>query len=83
MSDYDLRVDDRPILVSQQEIAKRRHADAITAGSFAVDNISMSSDTKHLFCDYVEGRIATNKDLVSLLHAHYSKLAALDRSSNS
>ena len=66
--------DDRPILVSEAEIAKRRHSNAFTAGSFAVDNIPANPDTQHLFDDFVEGRITTNEELIQLLHAHYSKI---------
>lgn len=77
MSDYDLIAGNRPILVSEAEIAKRRRADAFTAASFAVDNIPANPDTEHFFRDYVEGRIATNNDLINLLHEHYSKIAKL------
>ncbi len=71
--------DDRPVLVSEAEIAKRRHSNALTAGSFAVDNIPANPDTQHLFDDFVEGRIATNEELTQLLHAHYSKIAKLSK----
>lgn len=69
--------DDRPILVSQAEIAKRRCINAFTAGSFAVDNIPVNPDTQHIFDDFVEGRIDTSKEVKQLLHAHYSKIAKL------
>lgn len=79
MSHHDLIVDNRPILVSQQEIDKRRYANEITMGSFAVDNIPMNPDTQHFFRDYVEGRIATNEDLVNLLHEYYSEIVKLTK----
>lgn len=41
--------DDRPILVSQQEIEKRRRITASTLASFAVDNIPINPDTQHIF----------------------------------
>lgn len=62
MSSHDSVVDDRPILVSQQEIDKRRCINEFTMGSFAVDNIPVNPDTQHFFRDYVEGRIATNEE---------------------
>lgn len=67
-------VANRPVLVSHAEIANRRQADALTAASFAVDNIPANPDTQYLFRDYVEGRIATNQELTKLLHEHYSKM---------
>ena len=79
MSSHDSVVDDRPILVSQQEIDKRRCINEFTMGSFAVDNIPVNPDTQHFFHDYVEGRIATNEELKNLLHQHYSKIAKLTK----
>lgn len=66
--------DDRPILVSQQEIEERRYIMAITSASFAVDNLPVNPDTQHIFKDYQEGRIATIKEVIALLHAHYTKV---------
>ena len=66
--------DDRPILVSQQEIGERRYIMAITSASFAVDNLPVNPDTQHIFKDYQEGRIATIKEVIALLHAHYTKV---------
>ena len=71
-------IDDRPILVSQQEIAKRRRINSDTLASFAVDNIPVNPDTQHIFEDFMEGRIATSKEVKELLHAHYTKLALRD-----
>ena len=71
-------IDNRPILVSQAEIAKRRHANAVTAGSFSVGNFSVDPDTQHIFEDFVEGRIATIEEVYELLHAHYTELAFKD-----
>ncbi|OLF40486.1 antitoxin VbhA family protein [Psychrobacter sp. Rd 27.2] len=70
--------DDRPILVSQQEIEERRYIMAITSASFAVDNLPVNPDTQHIFKDYQEGRIATIKEVIALLHAHYTKVALAD-----
>lgn len=69
--------DDRPILVSDSEIAKRKHINAWIRGSHAVDNLHSNPDTQHIFDDFVEGRIATNEEVVQLLHEHYSKIAKL------
>ena len=69
--------DDRPILVSDSEIAKRKHINAWIRGSHAVDNLHPNPDTQHIFDDFVEGRIATNEEVVQLLHEHYSKIAKL------
>ena len=68
-------VDDRPILVSQKEIEKRRRINSDTLGSFAVDNIPVNPDTQHIFKDFEEGKIATSKEVKVLLHAHYTKIA--------
>lgn len=71
-------VDDRPILVSRQEIEKRRRINFDTLGSFAVDNIPVNPDTQHIFQDFEEGKIATSKEVKALLHAHYTKIALGD-----
>ena len=71
-------VDDRPILVSQQEIEKRRRINSDTLSSFAVDNIPINLDTQHTFKDFEEGKIATSKEVKALLHAHYTKIALKD-----
>lgn len=67
--------DDRPILVSQEEIEKRRRITSSTLASFAVDNIPINPDTQHIFKDFEEGKIATNEEVTALLHAHYTKVA--------
>lgn len=67
--------DDRPVLVSQAEIEERRRISAWIRGSHAVDNLHPNPDTQHIFDDFVEGRIATNEEVVQLLHEHYSKIA--------
>lgn len=66
--------DDRPVLVSEAEIARRRRTNADALSSFAVDNIPVNPDTQHIFNDYAAGRIATTKEVKELLHAHYSNL---------
>ncbi|MGP5120868.1 antitoxin VbhA family protein [Psychrobacter sp. Marseille-P5312] len=71
-------VDDRPILVSRQEIEKRRRINFDTLGSFAVDNIPVNPDTQHIFQDFEEGKIATSEEVKALLHAHYTKVALGD-----
>lgn len=71
-------VGDRPILVSRQEIEKRRRINFDTLGSFAVDNIPVNPDTQHIFQDFEEGKIATSKEVKALLHAHYTKVALGD-----
>ena len=70
--------DDRPILVSQQEIDERRRIMAITSGSFAVDNLPINPDTQHIFKDFEEGKIATITEVEALLHAHYTKVILED-----
>jgi len=47
---------------------------SITSASFAVDNLPVNPDTQHIFKDYQEGRIATIKEVIALLHAHYTKV---------
>ena len=71
--------DDRPILVSEAEIAKRRRITADTLASFAVDNIPVNPETQYIFDDFVEGKIATNAEVKALLHDHYSKIAKLSK----
>ncbi|MGP5101455.1 hypothetical protein ACTXMV_08930 [Psychrobacter celer] len=71
-------VDDRPILVSRQEIEKRRRINFDTLGSFAVDDIPVNPNTQHIFQDFEEGKIATSKEVKALLHAHYTKVALGD-----
>lgn len=66
--------DDRPILVSEQEIEKRRQIGAWIRGSHAVDNLHANPDTLHIFKDFEEGRIATSKEVKQLLHEHYSAI---------
>ena len=63
-------IDDRPIIVSQQEIEKRRRINFDTLGSFAVDNIPSNPATQRIFQDFEEGKIATSKEVKALLHAH-------------
>ena len=70
--------DDRPILVSQQEIEKRRRINSDTLSSFAIDNIPVNPDTQHFFKDFEEGKIATSKEVKALLHVHYTKVALED-----
>lgn len=70
--------DDLPVIVSQQEIEKRRRINFDTLGSFAVDNIPTNPDTQHIFRDFEEGKIATSKEVKALLHAHYTKVALED-----
>lgn len=74
-----LAIDDRPIIVSEQEVEKHRRINAYTRASFAVDNLPVDPDTQHIFEDFVEGSIATNKEVKELLHTHYNKLALKDR----
>ncbi|MGP9636554.1 antitoxin VbhA family protein [Psychrobacter sp. AOP3-A1-26] len=64
---------ERPILVSQEDIENRRRTHSDALANFAVDNIPINPDTKHIFNDYVEGRIVTTKEVKELLHAHYTK----------
>ena len=71
-------IDDRAILVSQAEIAKRRHANTMTAGIFSVGNFPINPNTQHIFEDFVEGRTATIEEVYELLHAHYTKSGLKD-----
>ncbi|MGP5179291.1 antitoxin VbhA family protein, partial [Psychrobacter aquimaris] len=73
--DQEITVDNRPILVSQKEIENRRRISSDGLADFAVDNIPINPDTRHIFNDYVEGRIATIEEVESLLDAHYTKVA--------
>jgi len=70
--------DDLPVIVSQQEIEKRRRINFDTLGSFAVDNIPVNPATQRIFQDFEEGKIATSKEVKALLHAHYTKVALED-----
>ena len=70
--------DNRPILVSRQEIEKRKRINADILASFAVDNIPVNPDTQYIFEDFVEGRIATNEEVGELLYAYYTELALKD-----
>ena len=74
--------DDRPVLVSREEIEKRRQIGAWIRGSHAVDNLHANPDTMHIFNDYEEGRIATNEEVVQLLHAHYSLISKKENGNN-
>ena len=71
-------VGDRPILVSRQEIEKRRRINSDTLSSFAIDNIPTNPDTQYIFKDFEEGKIATSREVKALLHAHYTKIALGD-----
>ena len=67
---------DKPVLVSEAEIAKRRRINAETLASFALSDLPPANpETQHIFDDFVEGRIATNEEVVQLLHEHYSAIA--------
>lgn len=69
-------MNDKPVVVSQAEIAKRRRINADTLASFALSDLSAPNpETQHIFNDWVEGRIATNEEVVQLLHEHYSAIA--------
>ena len=75
--------DDRPILVSETEIAKRRRINADTLASFALSDLPPANpDTKHIFDDWVEGRIATSEEVTQLLHEHYSAIAKKENGHN-
>lgn len=74
--------DDRPILVSPEEVEKRRQIGAWIRGSHAVDNLHANPDTLHIFNDYEEGRIATHEEVVQLLHAHYSLISKKENGHN-
>ena len=74
--------DDRPILVSEQEIEKRRQIGAWIRGSHAVDNLHANPDTLHIFKDYEEGRIATTEEVRQLLHEHYSEISKNENGHN-
>ncbi|WP_201510407.1 antitoxin VbhA family protein [Psychrobacter alimentarius] len=63
----------KPVLVSEAEIANRRRINAETLASFALSDLPPANpETQHIFDDWVEGRIATNEEVVQLLHEHYS-----------
>lgn len=74
--------DDRPVLVSQKEIEKRRQIGAWIRGSHAVDNLHANPDTQHIFNDWVEGRIATTEEVKQRLHEHYFGIAKNENSNN-
>lgn len=59
--------------MSEAEIANRRRINAETLASFALSDLPPANpETQHIFDDWVEGRIATNEEVVQLLHEHYS-----------
>ena len=42
--------------------------------NFAVDNIPINPNTKHIFDDYIEGRIVTSTEVKDQLCIHYTKV---------
>jgi len=75
--------DDRPILVSDAEIVKRRRINADTLASFALSDLPPANpDTQHIFDDWVEGRIATIEEVTQLLHEHYSEISKNENGHN-
>lgn len=48
------------IKVSEEEGARRRNIQQHSLGSFSVDNLPLNPETRYLFNDFVEGRIATS-----------------------
>ena len=61
------------IQVSQEEIAKRRNIQRLVLGSIAVDNSPINPDTRYIFNDFVEGRIATIEEAKAKLMGYYSQ----------
>ena len=61
------------IQVSQEEIAKRRNIQRLVLGSIAVDNSPINPDTRYIFNDFVEGRIATIEEAKAQLMEYYSQ----------
>lgn len=66
-------INNKPILISKEEIENRRRTHLDALANFAVDNIPVNPDTQHIFNDYVEGKTLTTKEVKELLHAHYTK----------
>lgn len=64
--------DDRKILVSRAEIARRRRTSFNARASFAVDDIPVNHATRYIFDAYTEGYIATREEVRKLLREHYS-----------
>lgn len=63
-------MNDKPVFVSQVEIEKWWRISLWISGSHAVDNFHANPDRQHIFDDFVEGLIATNEEVVQLLHEH-------------
>ena len=61
------------IQVSQEEIAKRRNIQRLVLGSIADDNSPINPDTRYIFNDFVEGRIATIEEAKAQLMEYYSQ----------
>lgn len=61
------------IQVSQEEIAKRRNIQRLVLGSIAVDNSPINPETRYIFNDFVEGRIATIEEAKAQLTGYYSQ----------
>ena len=61
------------IQVNQEEIAKRRNIQRLVLGSIAVDNSPINSETRYIFNDFVEGRIATIEEAKAKLMGYYSQ----------
>lgn len=61
------------IQVSQEEIAKRRNIQRLVLGSIAVDNSPINPDTRYIFNDFVEGKIATIEEAKAQLMIYYSQ----------
>lgn len=62
------------VKVSQEEIAKRRNIQRLVLGSIAVDNSPINPETRYIFNDFVEGRIATIEEAKAKLIKYYSQI---------
>ncbi|MDE4455232.1 hypothetical protein [Psychrobacter sp. DAB_AL62B] len=62
------------VKVSQEEIAKRRILYKHVLGSIGVGDSPINPNTRHIFNDFVEGRIATTEEVREKLIKYYSQI---------
>lgn len=58
-------------MISFKELQQRKAAQAQTQASFAVDNLILDSEAKHIIDDYYNGVYATVDDAIKALDAFY------------
>lgn len=62
------------IKVSHEELAKRRIFHNHILARIAVGDSPINPKTRHIFNDFIEGRIATTREVREKLIKHYSQI---------